>query len=61
MSERIVTFCDFCNGHQSTNNLGRGVAEVSEEEAIQFFDWYRTKDGKIMCIQCMDEMNIGYG
>ena len=58
MSEIIVTFCDFCNGHQSTNNLGRGVAEVSEEEAIQFFDWYRTKDDKIMCTQCRDEKDI---
>jgi len=60
MSERIVTFCDFCNKHQSTGNSGRGVVEVSEEEAIQFFDWHRTEDGKIMCILCMDEKNIEY-
>ena len=55
MSERIVTFCDFCNGHQSTNNNGRGIAEVPEQDAIELFGWYRTKDGKIMCILCMDE------
>ena len=60
MSERIVTFCDFCNGHQSTNNNGRGIAEVSEKETVELFGWYRTEDGKIMCILCMDEMNIGY-
>ena len=57
MSEKIVTFCDYCNDYQSTNN-SRGVVEVSEKEAIELFDWYMTKDGKIMCIQCMDEMNI---
>jgi len=60
MSERIVTFCDFCNEHQSTGNSGRGVVEAPEQDAIELFGWYRTEDGKIMCIQCMDEMNIGY-
>ena len=60
MSERIVTFCDFCNKHQSTGNNGRGIVETPEQDAIQFFDWCRTKDGKIICILCMDEMNIGY-
>ena len=58
MSERIVTFCDFCNGHQSTNNNGRGIVEVSEKDATELFDWYMTKDGDIMCNQCMDEINI---
>ena len=60
MSERIVTFCDFCNEHQSTNNNGRGIVEVSEKEATELFDWYRTKDDKIMCILCMDEKDIEY-
>jgi len=60
MSEKIVTFCDFCNDHQSTGNNGRGIAEVSEKETVELFGWYRTEDDKIMCIQCMDEMNIGY-
>ena len=56
MAEILVAFCDYCNPQMSTNPLrGRGFTVHSEEEAIADFDWIRTSEDKIMCLECQDE------
>ena len=53
--ERIFTFCDRCNPHQSMERrrYGRGYAEMDFEMA-QELGWIIV-DGKHICIECQDE------
>ena len=57
MSEKIIVCCDRCNEEQSSHPInGRGVVEAcSEQDAIDFFEWKRLSDGKIICINCQDD------
>ena len=53
MTERIITSCDFCNIEQSYSQ--RGTVEADEKGAVEYFDWVKKQDGKIMCLYCQDE------
>lgn len=56
MSEATSTYCDYCNGGQSsTQRKGRGYLEFStEKDAIRFVEWGKRSKG-IMCTDCQDE------
>ena len=55
MSEKTIAFCDFCNNEQSMSpDCAKGYVEYCEEIAISEFDWERTDDGLIKCLNCQD-------
>ena len=58
MSELVITYCDFCNKSQSNNSDGRGYSYHCEETTIHEFDWKRMPDGKVMCVECQDEVVV---
>lgn len=59
MAEFLVCCCDYCNKELSVHpRNGRGFTVHSEQEAIDDFDWIRTDDGKIMCLECREEKGL---
>ena len=56
MSEKIISFCDFCNPNQQIgSDKAHSYVYGTEEDAIEYFDFIRTKK-KLKCPECQDQV-----
>lgn len=58
MSEKVWAYCDYCNSDQHQLNLGRGYAEMSEQDAVDYLEWERTDKG-VKCLNCLEDEENG--